>query len=399
MEPVETSPGSSVSIVCISDLFWDENWSSEQQIMSRLAGRCRVLYVERPVSLLSSLTGVSDASVLQQWVRWLRGGLRQGGDNLTILAPPPVFPLRYNRLISALNSWILRRAVLRALRKTGMTAQVLWIYSPDAGDLVGKLGETYSLYYCADDWSATGQWWNNPVKIRAREAALAARVDLVVGTSTKITKRWEQDHQNTMLVTNGADVDSLKAARDPALAIPEDVRDLPSPRIGYVGRIDSRFDAQLYLHLAEKRPEWSFFIVGPVTNSDAAVGTLRQMPNVRFLGARPRTDLPAYLKSFDVCTIPYVLDTLSESIFPLKLFEYLAAGRPVVATAMPELLRYQQYVHVALSPRDFEDAIEKSLHNPLPAASESFLRENSWDAKANLLLETIKHAVAMKAND
>jgi glycosyltransferase involved in cell wall biosynthesis len=123
------------------------------------------------------------------------------------------------------------------------------------------------------------------------------------------------------------------------------------------------------------------------------------MPNVRFLGARPRTDLPAYLKSFDVCTIPYVLDTLSESIFPLKLFEYLAAGRPVVATAMPELLRYQQYVHVALSPRDFEDAIEKSLHNPLPAASESFLRENSWDAKANLLLETIKHAVAMKAND
>jgi glycosyltransferase involved in cell wall biosynthesis len=399
MEPIETSPGSPLSIVCISDLFWDENWSSEQQIMSRLAGRCRVLYVERPVSILSSLTDVSDASVFRQWVRWLRGGLRQGGRHLMILAPAPVFPLRYNRLVSKINCWLLRRSVLRALRKTGMSAQVLWIYSPDAGDLVGELGETYSLYYCADDWSATGQWWNNSANIREREAALASKVDLVVGTSTKIVERWQPDHQNTMLMTNGADVDSLRMARDPALAIPDDIKELASPRIGYVGRIDSRFDARLYVQLAEKRPDWSFVIVGPVTNTDAAVARLRTMANVRFLGARPRADLPAYLKYFDVCTIPYVLDKLSESIFPLKLFEYLAAGRPVVATAMPELMRYQQYVHVTRSPGDFENAIEKSLHSPLPTASESFLRENSWDAKANVLLETLKHAVAIKTND
>ena len=93
---------SSASQTC----FWDEHWSSEQQIMSRLAERCRVIYVERPVSILSSLTGVSDASIWRQWLSWLRGGLRQEGPNLTIVSPPPVLPLRYNAIVNRINAWL-----------------------------------------------------------------------------------------------------------------------------------------------------------------------------------------------------------------------------------------------------------------------------------------------------
>jgi glycosyltransferase involved in cell wall biosynthesis len=384
---------SSLCIVCLSDLFWDEHWSSEQQIMSRLAEKCRVLYVERPVSILSSLTGVSDSSVVRQWLRWLRGGVRQESANLTLLSPAPVLPLRYNRVVNKINSWLLRRSVKRALRKGGFEAPVLWIYSPDAGRLVGTLGESYSVYYCADDWAASKQWWNDGHLVRARETELAAKVDLVVGTSTNIVKRWQQTHTNTMLVTNGADVDSFKAARDPQLKLPADLQDIPSPRIGYVGCVDSRFDSALYRQLAERRPDWNFVIVGPLSGTNLKLERLREMKNVHFLGSRNRAELPAYLKGFDVCAIPYVCDTLSKSIFPLKFFEYLSAGRPIVSTALPELAPYARYVHIARDADGFESSIQASLINPLPSASDSFLAQNSWEAKAEHLWATLQQAV------
>jgi glycosyltransferase involved in cell wall biosynthesis len=383
----------SLCIVCLSDLFWDEHWSSEQQIMSRLAEKCRVLYVERPVSILSFLTGVSDSSVARQWLRWLRGGIRQESANLTILSPAPVLPLRYNQFVNKINSWLLRRSVKRGQRKAGFNSPVLWIYSPDAGQLVGTLGECYSMYYCADDWAASKQWWNNGQLVRARETELAAKVDLVVGTSTNIVKRWQQTHTNTMLVTNGADVESFKAARDPQLKLPDDLQNIPSPRIGYVGCIDSRFDSALYLQLAERRPDWNFIIVGPLSGNNLKLASLKQMKNVHFLGSRNRAELPAYLKGFDVCTIPYVCDTLAKSIFPLKFFEYLSAGRPIVSTALPELAPYSRYLHIAHDAGEFENSIEASLANPLPSASDSFLAQNSWEAKAEHLWETLRQAV------
>jgi glycosyltransferase involved in cell wall biosynthesis len=166
-----------------------------------------------------------------------------------------------------------------------------------------------------------------------------------------------------------------------------------------VGCIDSRFDAPLYEHLAKKRPEWNFVIVGPLTGKPSAtVSRLKEMANVHFLGPRERSDLPAYLKYFDVCTIPYVCNTLSQSIFPLKFFEYLSAGRPVVSTNLPELLPYNRYVHVAQTPDAFENALEQSLQHPLPAASESFLNQNSWGAKAEAMWETLQQAITVSRN-
>jgi glycosyltransferase involved in cell wall biosynthesis len=196
-----------------------------------------------------------------------------------------------------------------------------------------------------------------------------------------------------MLVTNGADVDSFKAARDPELKLPHDLENISTPRIGYVGCVDSRFDSALYLQLAERRPDWNFIIVGPLSGTNLNLARLKKMKNVHFLGSRNRAELPAYLKSFDVCTIPYVCDTLAKSIFPLKFFEYLSAGRPIVSTALPELTPYSRYVHIAQDAGGFETSIQASLNNPLPSASDSFLAQNSWEAKAEHLWETLQQAV------
>jgi glycosyltransferase involved in cell wall biosynthesis len=381
-------------IVCISDLFWDEHWSSEQQLMSRLADRCRVLYVERPVSLLSFFTGSSDASVGRQFWRSLRGRLRHQSNTLKILTPPPILPLRYVGVVNRFNEWIRRRAILRALKELDARTPVLWIYAPDAGRVVGKLGEQFSLYYCADDWAASPQWWNRASDIRARENELASKVNLVVGTSSKIANKWDKSFGKSVFISNGADVASFKRARDIDLEMPADLDRIPHPRVGYVGFIDVRFDTRLYETLARTRPDWNFVIVGPLMEKHVDLSPLKRMPNVHFLGARSRQELPAYLKGFDVCTIPYICDTWSESIFPLKLFEYLAAGRPVVATALPELQPFRDYVHIASTGDEFKTALESSLANPLPQVSDAFLADNSWDAKADQLWAIIAQHLA-----
>jgi glycosyltransferase involved in cell wall biosynthesis len=372
-------------IVCVSDLFWDEHWCSEQQLMSRLSKRGRVLYVERPVSLLSFFTGSSDAPVGRQIWRWLTGGIRNETSTLTILTPPPVLPLRYVGVVNAVNEWVRLRSIKRALRQLGAKRPVLWIYAPDAGRLVGKAGEAFSMYYCADDWAASDQWWNSAKDIRARELELGTNVDLIVGTSTKIVKRWKENREDVILVSNGADVTLFKKARDPKLNIPDDLRSIPEPRVGCVGFVDGRFNAKLYETLATWKPEWNFVIVGPLNESKLDISRLRQMSNVHFLGGRTVAEIPAYLKGFNVCTIPYICNRLSESIFPLKLFEYLAAGRPVVATALPELRPFSEYLRIADSPQAFLQALEISLNHPLDSASDTVLDAHSWDAKADFL--------------
>ena len=376
-------------IVCVSDLLWDEHWSSEQQLMSRLAKRGRVLYVERPVSLLSFFTKSTDAPVGRQIMRFLWRGIRQENANLTILTPPPVLPFRYVKPVNIFNEWLRLRSIRRALEKLSATKPVLWIYSPDAGRIVGKFGESFSLYYCADDWAASDQWWNRAEDIRNRENELGAKVDMIVGTSTKIVRRWNENHCHTMFVSNGADVGSFKQAREDGLKIPDDLRKIPSPRIGYIGFVDGRFDARLYESAATAHPEWSFVIVGPLSERKIDLSRLRQMPNVHFLGGRTRAELPGYLKGFDVCTIPYVRNELSDSIFPLKLFEYLAAGRPVVATGLPELRPFADHLRIAETPDQFRRALELSLTDPLEAVTEEFLEANSWDVKAEHLWNTI----------
>jgi glycosyltransferase involved in cell wall biosynthesis len=385
-------------IICISDLQWDEHWSSEQQLMSRLSDRCRVLYVDRPVSLFSFFTGSSDTSVGRQFWRSLKGEVRHYSNTLTILTIPPVLPFRFVQFVNKINEFIRLRSIRRALKNLGVSDAALWVYAPDAGEIVGKLGESVSLYYCADEWAASDQWWNRASDIRDREGELASKVDLIVGTSTKIVKKWVQSHKNTILVTNGADVNSFKLARDANLEVPADLRAIPEPRIGYIGFIDGRFDVALYQSLSMQRPDWSFVIVGPLNERNLNLSVLRKRPNLHFLGPRTRAELPGYLKGFDVCTIPYICNTLSESIFPLKLFEYLAAGRPVVATPLPELLPFAAYVRIAGDHDEFRKSLELSLSSPLPSASEAFLNANSWDAKVDFLWERLQQIYSLSAD-
>ena len=195
-----------------------------------------------------------------------------------IVTLPPVLPFRFIRVINKINEFLRANSIRRALKKLGARDPVLWIYPPDAGRIVGKLGESVSLYYCADDWAASDQWWNRAADIRKREEELGAKVDLIVGTSTRIVQRWRERHANVLFISNGADVATFSQARDANVLEPEDLRDIPRPRIGYIGFVGSRFHTSLYEKLSAARPGWSFVILGPINEMNLDLAKLRKMP-------------------------------------------------------------------------------------------------------------------------
>jgi glycosyltransferase involved in cell wall biosynthesis len=182
-------------------------------------------------------------------------------------------------------------------------------------------------------------------------------------------------------VTHGVDVSHFRKACDPNTAIPADVRSLAKPVIGFFGLIADWVDLDLIRFLATSRPHWTFLLIGKVVTN---VKALENLPNIRLLGQKPYAALPAYAKVFDVALMPFVMNELTVAANPLKIREYLAAGLPVISSAIPEAQKLKHTLHVAHSYSDFLEIIQELISSgktgPQMAISEQMDCE-SWDAK------------------
>ena len=180
----------------------------------------------------------------------------------------------------------------------------------------------------------------DPEVVRAYDDDLTRRADLVITTAENLRASRAVLNPHTYHVANAADVAHFGRALDPTLPLPADIAAIPQPRIGVIGVHDERLDVEAIEAIALADPAWQVVLVGPVREGDVDEARLRALPNVHLLGDKPLAELPAYLKALDVALIPYKLNELTRNIFPLKLFEYLAGGVPVVSAALPELAPY-----------------------------------------------------------
>jgi glycosyltransferase involved in cell wall biosynthesis len=323
-------------IVCVGFADWDtELWTNQHHLMSRLARHNRVLFVESLGLRRPQLAGRD----LTRIARRLRRGLAppRSVDGLHVLSPL-VLPFHGHAAIRALNRQLLTLLVRRAVRRLGMGRPILWAYVPQAEDLVEALDCEQVVYHCVDDIAA--QERIDTESFRAAEARFAARADLVLASAPALAARMRVLSSNVMYAPNVADVDLFARALVPGGTPDAAVAALPAPRIVFTGAIvATKLDVPLLVELARARPQWSFALVGPVGLGDPRtdVSALRREPNVHLLGARTYAQLPAVLRAADAGLIPYARNTLTESIFPMKVYEYLAAGLPVVATPLPAL--------------------------------------------------------------
>ena len=322
-------------IVCVGFADWDaELWTNQQHLMSRLAQDNRVLFVESLGLRQPQLAGRDVSRVVRRLRRGFAGPRMR--DGVHVLSPL-VIPMHRYAAVRALNRRLLRRLIRRATRRLGFQRPIVWAYVPQAEALLDVLVPAVVVYHCVDDIAA--QPGVDAASFRAAEQRFARRADLVLVSAPALGRRLRPIAANVIEAPNVADTERFAQALEPGPIDPA-LRDLPPPRIVFTGAVvATKVDFGLLGELARLRPSWSFVLVGPVGPGDPStdVSPLRAQPNIHLLGPRRHADLPLLLRGADAGIIPYARNALTESIFPMKVYEYLAAGLPVVATELPAL--------------------------------------------------------------
>ena len=371
-------------IICISSIDWDFIWQGHQEIMAGFARQGhRVLFIEN--------TGVRSPTLrdlprLKQRVRnWRRGtkGFRQERQNLFVYSPV-ILPFPYSRFARWVNRALLLRAVQRWMRAMEARQPIVWTFLPTplACDLIRELHPILTVYYCIDDLASSSP---GARRIRRSERDLFRGADLVFVTSEKLRERAARDSAQVHIFPFGVDFDAFEQVRRSPEAIPEELRRLPRPIVGYVGGIHQWIDQDLVAATARRMRHASFVLIGP---QQTDVSRLTDEPNVHLLGARVHRELPRYVKGFTVGIVPYRATDYTAHVYPTKLNEYLAMGIPVVATDLPEIVRFNEdhgaVVSVGRTVEEFGRALEAACARASRASSDrriAVARENSWDTR------------------
>jgi len=240
------------------------------------------------------------------------------------------------------------------------------------------------IYDCMDRHSGFA---TNDEQMLRQEDDLCRRSDLVLTTAHSLLAEKSQQNPNCLLIPNATDFDHFRL-RPPAS--PAELTALAPPIIGYYGAISDWFDSDLVRELALARPEWQFVLIGHTYGANLA--PMRGLANVRLLEEKPYADLPAYLHAFDVCIIPFKSTPLTQATNPVKLYEFLSAGKSVVATNLGELQHYADYVRLADGPGQWLTAIEGALTDYAPERVTErivFASQNTWSQRVALIQEAV----------
>jgi glycosyltransferase involved in cell wall biosynthesis len=388
-------------ILCFAPGPWDDIWRNRHQIMTRLARRNRVLYVEPWPQLRPMLRKLRDREI---GLTDLNGPcLREIDANLHVYRPAQWAPRAARFPLDPAMRWLYVLLMRRVLRHLRFRAPILWLFLPDMGVFVRHFGEKLLIYHVVDEYagySGVSETWR-PF-MRAMESKLSGMADLVFVSSPELFESKRAFNEQTYLVPNAVDFEAFDRAAAEGWVPPADMAGLPAPVAGYVGAVNDKVDLSLLSEVASAHSDCSLAIVGPVdvrdrSNQDA-LEDLRRKPNVHFLGRKEVTLVPSYVAACDVCLLPYRISEWTRNVDSLKLYEYLACGKPVVSTRIPAALRWSDVVRVAESPADFVASVRASLEEDDPsrqAKRRSVAAQNTWERR----IETVSAAIEKRLED
>jgi glycosyltransferase involved in cell wall biosynthesis len=322
-------------IVCLGTADWaTELPINQHQLMGRLALGNRVLFVESLGLRRPQLASRDLRRIGRRLIRGLRGA-RPSGD-LHVLSPL-VLPFHGNAAVRSLNRRLLRAQVGVAARRLGMRRPILWAYAPQAESLVDAVDPRLVVYHCVDDVAA--QKGVDAESFRAAEERIAQRADLVLASAPALAERMRSLSDRVLYAPNVADTALFATALEPGPLDPA-VAALPRPRLVFQGAIvATKLDVGLLAEVARLRPDWSIVLVGPRGAGDPGgdLSALDRAGNIHLVGPRGAGALPEVLRCADAGLIPYAINDLTRSVFPMKVYEYLAAGLQVLTTPLPAL--------------------------------------------------------------
>jgi glycosyltransferase involved in cell wall biosynthesis len=371
-------------IIVHCHLCWDWVWQRPQQFVSRLSRRHKILFVE---------TIGPDAQLLTPFARFRTD---EQFPNVTLLRLQfPAWRWGESDFIDCE-----RRRLVKEFLGGPAAGQfenpVQWFYDPMAATaFAGHMGEIATVYDCMDELSKFSE---APPEIIGREAGLLAMADVVFTGGRKLYEVKRHSNRNCHFYGCGVDVEHFGKARAPQTEVPADIATLPRPVLGYFGVVDERMDYALIAKLADANAGGSVVMIGPALKVDKV--PLPRRPNLHWLGKRAYADLPAYAKAFDVCLMPFALNAATEFINPTKALEYMATGRPIVSSAVPDVIRnFGSIVKVARDDDEFIASGHSAIEQQDAAAIESGLRmaaENSWESIVARLEDHLEAALRKK---
>lgn len=371
-------------------------WQDKPQIARRLARVASLLLVQEEPTLRSATS----------WRELTQPALLRTADGLTALRWSPLAPMTGAPLLGPLTAALRRRRLQRALERVNddfaspasrisHPAPLLWFFRPGQQHWIEQLRPRLIVYHVVDEYSAyPGLTAAQVQRQRELDQQLTRRADLVFCTAQSLVAERLPLNPHTHYLPNAVDFSAFSPKDLPAAPPPH------LPALAVVGGINAKVDLALLAAVAEQRPDWLLRLVGPVSyGADAAaLARLRALPNVHFAGAVPPEQVPAVLAACDVGLIPYRLNEQTRHVNPLKVYEYLAAGRAVVATPLPELVQFSPLVRLADDARAFIAAIAAALaEGNTPdrvAARQAVAAANTWDHRVERMIELIGQRLA-----
>lgn len=371
------------NLVVFSHLRWNFVHQRPQHLLGRLAGQWRVTFIEEPVHT----EGLPFIEAIEL------------GEHLTVLVPhtplkaPGFHDDQLDVLYPIIDDWLSRQ---------GIQQPVVWLYTPMALPLAQALDPLCLVYDCMDELSA---FKDAPQQLWQRESSLMRQAALVLAGGPSLFEARRRLNPNVHCVPSSVDAAHFSNARlDPGCAAAQEVQalqgHLDGPKLGCFGVIDERMDMPLLALMADQHPEWQIVMVGPRVQIDAAA--LPRRPNIHWLGMQPYARLPHFLAGWDVCLMPFALNNATHFISPGQTLEYMAGGKPVVSTAVNDVVAmYRVAVDIAHTPTSFVQACERLLDASETATElrsgemAALVAAGSWDrcvSKIDALLWTAREA-------
>ncbi|PKM81675.1 MAG: hypothetical protein CVU89_07935 [Firmicutes bacterium HGW-Firmicutes-14] len=363
-----------MNIICFSSTRWDFLFQRPQQLTTLFSENFRVGYINPP-SVVSEIPPSN--IIFEKFVKTVN-------PNLIVFAPPRLRTMTVSRVREHFTGLI-----REFIKRFGLENPLLWINLPEAGYMCGNLGERLVVYDCLDDYSSFS--WT-PEYTTTADRTLARKADIVLVVSEPLYASKSRENSNCFLIPNACDFEHFSRSFEQGLTAPDDIKRLGRPRIGFIGAIYEWVDLDLVSHLAREEPGWSIVLVGPKHRSV----NIPNLSNIHWLGRRPYNTLPNYLQEFDVCIIPFKNSETALNSSPIKLYEYLASGKPIVSTPIPEVIKFGRLVERASDKNLFLEKVRLLLTEPEDEKDRrcrfqlSVARVNTWESRYRSLKELVK---------
>ena len=387
------------SIICFGgEDWWYHHPHSKYHLMRRFAkAGNKVIFVN---SISMGLPGLTNKDLLPRITRKLRSYARLARptpEGVTVVSPA-VIPFFGSRASRALNRKLLARQIGWLARRQGLSRPILWIAIPTAADMIGQLDEQLVIYQVSDKYDANSM---DHATDQATIAKLHNRAidnaDLIFYSGQKLLAEAERGRERSFLLEQAVDFDHWARVGTGGLEVAPEVTQIPRPRLGYFGAIEPwLIDQELVRRAAREHPDWQWVFIGNLSRGVE----IANLPNTHFLPPVAYDRLPSYAAGFDVCVLPWETEKAFTSYgSAIKVREYLATGKPVVISPLPEYEAMGNVLRIARSREDFLRLIEDALGEDDPEAGrrrQAAVKDGTWDARAEWVSDTIEKALAEK---